>query len=150
MTVYDDESCTGYSHKGKWIKGLSSTEGVLFNNRFDLDGMGGSLLWNATHDGETLYTNPMVKVDKITAETGLDVKKDGLILTVSAQTPTIGATHSNSPYFFTFVKVFRTSDSFCGDGFAWCRFLCYLCVFNTLTTNNDHHDPSCKIHATGV
>lgn len=80
--------------------------------------MGGSLLWNATHDGETLYTNPMVKVDKITAETGLDVKKDGLILTVSVQTPTIGATHSNSPYFFTFVKVFRTSGSFCGDGFA--------------------------------
>lgn len=96
MTVYDDESCTGYSHKGKWIKGLSSTEGVLFNNRFDLDGMGGSLLWNATHDGETLYANPMVKVDEITAETGLDIKKDGLTLTVFVQTPTDGAIYNQA------------------------------------------------------
>lgn len=58
--------------------------------------MGGTLLWNATHDGDTLYANPMVKVDEITAETGLDIKKDGLTLTVSVQTPTDGAIYNQA------------------------------------------------------
>ena len=96
VTQYDDESCTGYSHKGKWIKGLSSSEGVLFNNRFNLDGKGGSLLWNAMYDGKSLYSNPMVNIKEITAETGISVKTYGLTLIVYAKVPTVGEIYNQA------------------------------------------------------
>lgn len=96
LIEYRDDSCTGFSSEMRWIKGLSSERGVLFNNFLDIVGVGGRLLWDATYDGKTLYSNPMVRVDEIPSESGLDIRTEGLVLTVSVKTPVEGGIYSLS------------------------------------------------------
>lgn len=96
LIEYRDDSCTGFSSEMRWIKGLSSERGVLFNNFLDMVGVGGRLLWDATYDGKTLYSNPMVRVEEISSESGIDIRTDGLMLTVSAKAPVEGCIYSLS------------------------------------------------------
>lgn len=96
LIEYKDDSCTGDSRELKWIKGLSSEDGVLFNNGLDIVGVGGRLLWDATYNGKTLYSNPMVRVEEIASESGLEIRIDGLMLTVSARVPVEGGVYSMS------------------------------------------------------
>lgn len=86
----------GFSSELRWIKGLSSEKGVLFNNFLDIVGVGGRLLWDATYNGKTLYSNPMVRVEEIASESGLEIRIDGLMLTVSARVPVEGGVYSMS------------------------------------------------------
>lgn len=87
LIEYKDDSCTGDCRELKWIKGLSSENGVLLNNGLDIVGIGGTL-WEASYEGKILYANPQAEIKDISSEPDLDIHIDGLILTVSAQSPT--------------------------------------------------------------
>lgn len=95
LIEYMDDTCTGDSRKLRWIKGLSSEDGVLYNNGLGIVGSG-AILWEASFDGKNLYTNPMTRIEETSSKSGIEIRTDGVTLTVSAQSPTDGGVYSLS------------------------------------------------------
>ena len=48
---YDTEKCEVRYGEGCWLKGIASTNGFLFNNRFEVEGRGSTLLLSFLSDG---------------------------------------------------------------------------------------------------
>ena len=48
---YDTEKCEVRYGEGCWLKGIASTNGFLFNNRFEVEGRGSTLLLSSLSDG---------------------------------------------------------------------------------------------------
>lgn len=61
---------------GVWLKGLSSREGLLRNNRFEMDGVGYMLL-DVTCDGKTLYSSPEAGVGSVSDELMSSISVEG-------------------------------------------------------------------------
>ena len=51
MEEYDTEKCEVRYGEGCWLKGIASTNGFLFNNRFEVEGRGSTLLLSFLADG---------------------------------------------------------------------------------------------------
>ena len=51
MEEYDTEKCEVRYGEGCWLKGIASTNGFLFNNRFEVEGRGSALLLSFHADG---------------------------------------------------------------------------------------------------
>lgn len=56
LEEYTDDSCSNILGNGSWIIGLSSLKGILYNNRFEVDGFG-SLLLEVSDNERILYSN---------------------------------------------------------------------------------------------
>lgn len=66
---------------GTWIRGLGSTRGVTWNNRFGVDGAGGMLL-EASCGGEVVYHREVSSVEPV-FDRRMNVRVDGQEVTVT-------------------------------------------------------------------
>ena len=64
MEEYTDENMQYGPYYGTWLKGLGSDRGVLRNNGYSLIG-GGSVLLDATFEGEVIYHREFAGIDEI-------------------------------------------------------------------------------------
>lgn len=80
LEEYTDESCTICIAKGKWIKGVSSWSGVMYNNRFELDGIA-SYLIEARYNNDIVYKQNTTKIND-TGDYGNGVSIEGKTVTL--------------------------------------------------------------------
>lgn len=67
LEEYDDESCGACKAAGAWLQGLASVNGLLFNNCFGMDGVGGMLLEASCMD-RVYYSRITSGIDNAPAE----------------------------------------------------------------------------------
>lgn len=67
LEEYDDESCGSLKGTGAWLQGLASVNGLMFNNCFGMDGLGGMLL-EASCQGKVYYHKITSGIGKVSGE----------------------------------------------------------------------------------
>ena len=76
---YDTEKCEVRYGEGCWLKGIASTNGFLFNNRFEVEGRGSTLLLSSLSDGLGNMSPVLTGIESCTVkENGKAVKIFGL------------------------------------------------------------------------
>ena len=95
LEEYYDDSYSGFSSTGKWIKGLSAFGGILYNNCFDLDGMIAKLL-EVSANGKTLYLKGQTGVAEISDLSSPDIRVDGRDVRVSVDGDVSGSLYSGA------------------------------------------------------
>lgn len=95
LEEYYDDSYSGFSSTGKWIKGLSAFGGILYNNRFDLDGMIAKLL-EVSANGKTLYLKGQTGNAEIRDSSSLDIRVDGRYISVLTNDEVCGSLYSGA------------------------------------------------------
>ena len=76
---YDTEKCEVRYGEGCWLKGIASTNGFLFNNRFEVEGVGSTLLLSFLSDGLGNMSPVLTGIESCTVkENGKAVKVFGL------------------------------------------------------------------------
>lgn len=81
LEEYNDETCSFLYGTGKWLKGLASENGLRYNNRFNMDGLGSTLL-EAYNGSEVFYSKTVTDIANARPD-GLGVRIDGKNLCVS-------------------------------------------------------------------
>lgn len=94
LEEYTDDSCLNILGDGSWIIGLSSFNGILYNNRFDVDG-GGSILLDVSDNGRIIYSHQS-GILETTDTPNLNIKIEGLNITVSANDDICGSIYSHT------------------------------------------------------
>lgn len=84
MEGFSSDACELSLGSGVWITNISSENGVLANNSFDVDG-GGSQLLKVTLDDEILYEAPTTKLPSIDSNSNenISISTKGLFVSVS-------------------------------------------------------------------
>lgn len=77
LEEYTDDSCLNILGNGSRIIGLSSLKGILYNNRFEVDGFG-SLLLEVSDNEKILYSNMLSGILEIT-DPSIPIKVDRYI-----------------------------------------------------------------------
>lgn len=95
LEEYNDDSCLNIIGHGAWIIGLSSLNGILYNNRFEVDGFG-SLLLEVSDDEKILYSNKHSGIIEITDTSIPNIKVDGLDIYISVNDDMCGSIYSQS------------------------------------------------------
>lgn len=95
LEEYKDDTCLNIIGHGSWIKGLSSLNGILYNNRFEVDGFG-SLLLEVSDDEQILYSNKQSGIIEITDTSIPNIKVDGLDIYISVNNDMCGSIYSQS------------------------------------------------------
>ena len=95
LEEYKDESCLNIIGHGSWIIGLSSLNGFLYNNRFEVDGFG-SLLLDVSEDEKILYSNKHSGIIEITDTSIPNIKVDGLDIYISVNDDMCGSIYSQT------------------------------------------------------
>lgn len=65
LEEYNDASCTNIIGTGSWIKGVSSLNGVLYNNHFGVDGVN-RLLLDVSDNHKIIYSNNRTGISETT------------------------------------------------------------------------------------
>ena len=95
LEEYKDDSCLRILGHGSWIIGLSSLNGILYNNRFEVDGFG-SVLLEVSDDEKILYSNKQSGIIEITDTSIPNIKVDGLDIYISVNNDMCGSIYSQS------------------------------------------------------
>ena len=90
-----DSSSPSHGRPGEWIKGLSSSGGILYNNGFDICGMG-SLLIEVSVNGETIYLNKSAGNAEIRDSSSPDIRVEGSDIRVSTDGDVRGSLYSGA------------------------------------------------------
>lgn len=97
LEEYHDDSCTGFVDYGTWIKGLSSLNGLLDNNRFGDVGRSSILQTVVLEDGTVVFSNPSAGVSEVSdSSTAPDIRVDGLEILVSTDSEVPGSLFSQT------------------------------------------------------
>ncbi len=95
LEEYLDDSCDFLDGQGFWLKGLSSTNGFLQNNGFNLDGAGTKLI--EISDGQNIiYLSKDAGVSDIIDSSDADIKISGSDIYVSTNDEVCGSLYSQS------------------------------------------------------
>ncbi|MDE6331126.1 MAG: hypothetical protein K2L80_00835 [Muribaculaceae bacterium] len=95
LDEYTDNSCSNLIGNGLWISGLSSLNGILYNNRFGVDGFGSKLL-DVSLNERILYASSQSGISEITDSSEPNVRVDGLDIYISVNDDTYGTIYSQS------------------------------------------------------
>lgn len=95
LEEYNDDSCSNIIGTGFWIKGLSSLNGILYNNRFGVDGFGSKLL-DVSDSDRIIYSNKQSGILEITDSSIPNIRVDGLNIYVSVNDEICGSLYSIS------------------------------------------------------
>lgn len=57
LEEFTNDSCSDSIGHGTWIKGLSSLNGILYNNRFEMDGVKSNILLEVLDKNKTIFSN---------------------------------------------------------------------------------------------
>ncbi|MDE5652065.1 MAG: hypothetical protein K2I48_01195, partial [Muribaculaceae bacterium] len=95
LEEYTDDSCTTMIGNGSWIRGLSSVNGVLYNNRFEDDGFG-SVLLDVRDNERIIYSNSQSGILETTDIASVEVKIDGLEISISVDDDVYGCIYSQT------------------------------------------------------
>lgn len=95
LEEYTDDSCLNIIGNGSWIIGLSSLNGILYNNRFEVDGFSSRLL-DISDNERILYSNIQSGILEITDTSILNIKIDGLDISISVNDDICGSIYSQS------------------------------------------------------
>lgn len=95
LEEYSDDSYTYFLGEGSWIDGLSSMNGFLYNNCFEVDGGTTKLLEVSDNEG-IIYSNNQSGVSEITDSSNPDIKIDGLDVYISVGEELLGSLYSLS------------------------------------------------------
>jgi len=95
LEEYTDDSCLNIIGNGSWIIGLSSLNGILYNNRFEVDGFG-SLLLEVSDNESILYSNMQSGILEITDTSIPNIKVDGLDIYISVDDDICGSIYSQA------------------------------------------------------
>lgn len=95
LEEYRDDSCSELLGTGSWIKGLSSLNGILYNNRFDVDGFCSKLL-DVSVGGGILYSNRESGTKEMIEPPIPEITIDGLDIHITVNTEICGALYSMS------------------------------------------------------
>lgn len=90
LEEYADDSCSNIIGRGSWIKGLSSLNGFLYNNRFEVDGFSSRLL-DVSDNERILYTDKQSCILETTGHSIPDIKIDGLDVYISVDDEICGS-----------------------------------------------------------
>lgn len=96
LEEYTDDSCLNIIGHGSWIIGLSSLNGILYNNRFEVDGFSSRLLLEVSDDEKILYSNKQSGIIEITDTYIPNIKVDGLDIYISVNDDMCGSIYSQS------------------------------------------------------
>lgn len=96
LEEYTDDSCLNIIGHGSWIIGLSSLNGILYNNRFEVDGFSSRLLLEVSDDEKILYSNKQSGIIEITDTSIPNIKVDGLDIYISVNDDMCGSIYSQS------------------------------------------------------
>lgn len=111
LEEYPDESCTSHADTGIWIKGVSSVMGVLYNNRFGVDGIGRTLM--KAYDGDkVIYEYDPAGAGNITDSDECRIQLEGMTVTVTASTPQDAMLYSNDGILLKKLQVSAQPSSF--------------------------------------
>lgn len=81
LEEYKDETCSNLYGTGKWLKGLSSENGLIYNTRFNMDGLSTTLI--EAYNGSNIFYSSTVTDVANARQDGLGVQIDGKNLSVS-------------------------------------------------------------------
>ena len=95
LEEYEDDSCLNFLGNGSWIIGLSSLNGILYNNRFEVDGFSSKLLDVSDYE-KILYSNSHSGILEITDTSNLNIKIDGLDISISVNDEICGSLYSQA------------------------------------------------------
>lgn len=95
LEEYTDKSCLNLIGNGSWIKGLSSLNGILYNNRFGVDGFS-SFLLEVSDNERVLYSNIPSGILETTDTSIPNIKVDGLDLYISVNDDICGSIFSQA------------------------------------------------------
>lgn len=95
LEEYTDNSCLNLIGYGSWIRGLSSLNGILYNNRFEVDGFSSSLL-EVSDNERILYSDIPSGVLEITDTSIPNIKVDGLDIYISVNDDICGSIYSQA------------------------------------------------------
>lgn len=95
LEEYTDKSCLNLIGNGSWIKGLSSLNGILYNNRFGVDGFS-SFLLEVSDNERVLYSNIPSGILETTDTSIPNIKVDGLNLYISVNDDICGSIFSQA------------------------------------------------------
>lgn len=93
LEEYEDDTCSFMIGNGSWIKGLSSLNGFLYNNRFGVDGRVSKLL-DVSDNGKILFSNTQTGVLEITDPSITNIKVNGLDIYISVNDDICGSLYS--------------------------------------------------------
>lgn len=96
LEEYTDDSCLNIIGHGSWIIGLSSLNGILYNNRFEVDGFSSRLLLEVSDDEKILYSNKQSGIIEMTDTSVPNIKVDGLDIYISVNDDMCGSIYSQS------------------------------------------------------
>lgn len=95
LEEYTDDSCLYILGTGSWITGLSSLNGILHNNRFGDDGVYTRLL-DISCGERIIYSNKPSGISEITDTDDLNIKIEGLDISVSAKDNICGSIYTQA------------------------------------------------------
>lgn len=95
LEEYTDNSCLNIIGNGSWIIGLSSLNGILYNNRFEVDGFS-SFLLEVSDNERILYSNIPSGILEITDTSIPNIKVDGLDIYISVNDDICGSIYSQA------------------------------------------------------
>lgn len=96
MTLEESGDPDSFTYgQGKWIKGLSSFRGLLYNNGFDLCGIGYKLI-EVSVNGETIYLNESAGNAEISDSSSPDIRVEGSDIRVSTDGDVRGSLYSGA------------------------------------------------------
>ena len=98
MEEYRDDSCSDILGKGTWLKGLSSLNGILYNNCFGIDGLGATLLLDVSDNEKNIYPNNSTGIVQAreTLDPNFNIKIDGSNIEIFTSHETIGSLYDQS------------------------------------------------------
>lgn len=98
LEEYKDDSCLNIIGNGSWIIGLSSLNGILYNNRFEIDGFSSKLLIEVSDNGKILYSNMQSEILEITdtSTPNINIKVDGFDICISVNEDICGSIYSQA------------------------------------------------------
>ena len=82
LEEYQDASCSKLIGNGTWIKGISSLNGVLYNNRFGVDGVN-SLLLDVSDNNKIIYSHQQTAISELTDTLIPNIRIQGLDVYIS-------------------------------------------------------------------
>lgn len=95
LEEYKDDSCLNLLGNGSWIIGLSSLNGILYNNLFEADGIS-SLLLEVSDNERILYSNTPSGISERTDTSIPNIKVNGLDIYISVNDDICGSIYSQA------------------------------------------------------
>lgn len=96
MEEFTDNSCSELIGHGTWIKGLSSLNGILYNNRFEMDGVRTKILSKVLDKGKIIFSNKSSGIIDISDCPNFNININGREILIDSNKAISGSIYSIS------------------------------------------------------